>query len=283
MADKLLLVLITDCLSDPEQPRKIFDPDELKGLAETLKARGMLQPLRLRLNPDGSPPYLIVCGERRWRAAPLAGLTEVPALLSDQPVSRLDLLLEQFTENDQRANLRYSERAHGYRVLIEEEGQKAASLARLLGRSKASISKALALLKLPADLLKAVDDGRLPTECAYEISRCPDEKEQRRLARKLMAKEITQKELLQQKPALQANQSRSRLEDAPPAPHPCRMAWTVDGYEVALSGPKTLTNSQAAKVLERLLGVLCEAGLPEGNLLQFRGPDLPPEAPAEAA
>jgi ParB family chromosome partitioning protein len=143
----------------PLQPRRHFAEDELDALAESIRARGVMQPLLVR--PAASEPgrYEIVAGERRWRAAQRAGVHELPVVLyrlSDREALELALL-----ENVQRQDLSPLEEADGYRRLIDEFGHTQAELASALGKSRSHIANLLRLLALPPSVRRLLDAGAL--------------------------------------------------------------------------------------------------------------------------
>ena len=130
------------------QPRKRFDQDALADLAESIRVHGIIQPLTVRRLSSGY--YQIIAGERRWRAAKLAGLAEVPAVIieaDDRKVMELGLI-----ENLQREDLNPAEEARGYQVLMEEYGLTQEQVADRMGKSRPAITNTLRLLALPEDL-----------------------------------------------------------------------------------------------------------------------------------
>ena len=139
------------------QPRKRFDQDALADLAESIRVHGIIQPLTVRRLSSGY--YQIIAGERRWRAAKLAGLAEVPAVIieaDDRKVMELGLI-----ENLQREDLNPAEEARGYQVLMEEYGLTQEQVADRMGKSRPAITNTLRLLALPEDLLKLVEEEQL--------------------------------------------------------------------------------------------------------------------------
>ena len=133
---------------DPDQPREEFDPDELQRLAESLQTRGQLQPITVYWE-EGRGLYVIVCGERRWRAAKLAGMTTMTATIlarAPEPGERLAL---QLIENLLRSDLRPVEEAKAYRQLMRLNGWNAAQLSRELAVTESKVTRAMALLELP--------------------------------------------------------------------------------------------------------------------------------------
>jgi ParB family chromosome partitioning protein len=141
------------------QPRRHFGEDELAALAESIRAKGVLQPLLVRRRPEGDGHYEIIAGERRWRAAQLAGCHELPVVvyaLSDREALEVALL-----ENVQRQDLTPLEEADGYRRLIEEFGHTQEELARTLGKSRSHIANLIRLLGLPASVRTMLECGEL--------------------------------------------------------------------------------------------------------------------------
>jgi ParB family chromosome partitioning protein len=143
----------------PLQPRHHFDEDELASLGESIRVNGVLQPILVRRHPTKPDMHEIVAGERRWRAAQLAGLHELPVIersLSDREVLELALV-----ENVQRRDLSALEEAEGYQRLIAEFGRKQEDLAHEIGKSRAHVANTLRLLKLPEEVKAMIADGRL--------------------------------------------------------------------------------------------------------------------------
>jgi len=154
----------------PFQPRRRFSDTALRELAESIRAKGVLQPLLVRPKGDG---YQLVAGERRFRAAQLAGLTEVPAVvreLTDQEALEVALV-----ENLQREDLSPVEEAEGYRRLAEM-GLSHEAIAARVGRSRSAVTNALRLLQLPDEALAALDDGRISAGHARALLMLPPDR-----------------------------------------------------------------------------------------------------------
>ena len=144
--------------ANPDQPRKTFDEDEIEALAQSIRERGVIQPLVLRPAPSGEG-YEIVAGERRWRAAQRARLHAVPAIIrrfDDSEALEVALL-----ENVQRADLNPVEEATGYAQLIERYGHTQDRLAQIIGKSRSHIANTLRLLTLPEPALTLLRAGKL--------------------------------------------------------------------------------------------------------------------------
>ncbi|MFZ2620856.1 MAG: ParB/RepB/Spo0J family partition protein [Alphaproteobacteria bacterium] len=139
------------------QPRRTFDDDALKSLAESIKAQGVLQPLLVRPMPNGK--YEIIGGERRWRASQLAGLTHVPVIIRELDDGKaLEVAL---VENVQRADLNPIDEAAGYLRLVNEFNYTHEDMARVTGKSRSHITNLLRLLSLPSKLKECVSNGLL--------------------------------------------------------------------------------------------------------------------------
>ena len=139
------------------QPRKNFDREKLEELAESIRQHGIIQPLTVRKLSSGY--YQIIAGERRWRAARLAGLTEVPAVIieaDDRKAMELAMI-----ENLQREDLSPMEEAEGYKILVENYGMTQEQAAQRVGKSRSAVANALRLLALSPALRQMVEDGRL--------------------------------------------------------------------------------------------------------------------------
>ncbi len=143
----------------PLQPRRVFAEEEIESLSNSVRERGILQPILVRPDPARPGHYEIVAGERRWRAAQAAQLHEVPIIvreLTDESVLEIALV-----ENVQRADLNPLEEASGYRRLIDEFGHTQDSLAKAIGKSRSHIANTLRLLSLPDSVHRYMEDGRL--------------------------------------------------------------------------------------------------------------------------
>ena len=142
---------------NPLQPRKTFREDDLDALAESIRIHGIIQPLTVRLLPNGY--YQIIAGERRWRAARLAGLSQVPVVVieaDDRKAMELALI-----ENLQRADLNPIEEAEGYQQLISQYGMTQEQAAERVGKSRPAVANALRLLSLGPEILKLVEAGTI--------------------------------------------------------------------------------------------------------------------------
>ena len=146
---------IIDLVSNKFQPRKVFDEDSLQDLTNSIKQRGIIQPIIVRKSNDDSSKYEIIAGERRWLAAQKAGLHEVPVVITD--VDDLKSLEFAIVENVQRNDLNAIEEARGYQRLIEEFSYDQEKVAQFIGKSRSHIANFLRLLGLPGAVLKLIE------------------------------------------------------------------------------------------------------------------------------
>ena len=168
---------------NPKQPRRTFDPEALQSLADSIAEHGVVQPLAVR--DAGNGYYQIIAGERRWRAARLAGLTELPVVVldaDDQTVMELALI-----ENLQRQDLNPMEEAEGYRVLIEEYGLTQEQAAARVGKSRPAVTNALRLLALPDEVRAMVEEGTLSAGHARAVLTLNSQRLQKAAAQKIIA------------------------------------------------------------------------------------------------
>jgi ParB family chromosome partitioning protein len=164
---------------NPAQPRKRFDETALKALSESVVERGVLQPVLVRPRPGGS--YELVAGERRWRAAQLAGLETIPALVQQRDDdASLEIAL---IENMAREDLNPIEEARAVAALVEELELTREDVGRRVGRSRVAISNLLRLLDLPDEAISSIEDGRLTEGHGRALLLADDHADRRRLAR----------------------------------------------------------------------------------------------------
>jgi|TARA_B110000027_G_scaffold21678_1_gene23138 ParB family transcriptional regulator, chromosome partitioning protein len=152
-------VSISDLVSNKFQPRKIFDEESLLDLTNSIKERGIIQPIIVRKSSDHNSKYEIIAGERRWLSAQQAGLNEVPVVITD--VDDLKSLEFAIVENVQRNDLNAIEEARGYQRLIEEFSYDQEKVAKFIGKSRSHIANFLRLLSLPETVLKLIETKKL--------------------------------------------------------------------------------------------------------------------------
>lgn len=151
------MVNINDITPNREQPRRIFDEDGLAELTDSIRRRGVIQPLILRPTPLGD--YVIIAGERRWRASRAAGLTQVPAIIREPDEQEAAVIA--LIENIQRQDLNPVETAEGCRKLMEEHGLTQEQLAEELGKPRSAVANLLRMLSLPEEVLAMVREDKL--------------------------------------------------------------------------------------------------------------------------
>ncbi len=181
---------------NPMQPRQRFDDQKLAELAESVKQNGLVQPLVVKKNGAG---FMIVAGERRYRAARLAGLEQAPAVIMDDldDVRMLELAL---VENIQREDLNPLELAEAYRRLIDQCGLTQAQLAQRVGRSRAAVANHLRLLNLPNSIKKMIGEGRLTEGHARAVLALDTEAQQLEMAERIINNSMSVREVEQAKP-----------------------------------------------------------------------------------
>ncbi len=183
------LVAIADVRGGKLNPRKSFPEDELNELALSIKTRGLVQPLVVRLDPTGSG-YEIVAGERRWRAAQRAGLRQIAVIvreLTDKEVLELAII-----ENVQRADLNAIEEAAGYRDLIDRYDYSQDDVSEIIGKSRSHVANTLRLLKLPAGIQALVQHGKLTAGHARALIGREDAED---LARRIVESDMTVRQI----------------------------------------------------------------------------------------
>jgi ParB family chromosome partitioning protein len=178
----LAQVPVEEIHPNPRQPRKRFDHEATAGLAESIRANGIIQPVVLR--PRAAGGYELIAGERRWRAAREAGVTVLPALVRD--AADRDALLLSLVENVAREELSPVEEARAFALLTDEFGLGLGEIAERVGGSKPAVSNRLRLLELPDDVLGMVERGELTEGHARAVLAVPDNSGRRRLARKIV-------------------------------------------------------------------------------------------------
>nr|WP_194298734.1 ParB/RepB/Spo0J family partition protein [Acetobacter fallax] len=156
----------------PFQPRQVMEPQALAELAESIRSRGVLQPLLARPHPEKPGTYQIIGGERRWRASQQAGLHEIPVLVRD--LNDSDAMAAALVENLQRADLNPMEEAEGFSRLIEDYRLTQEELAQAIGKSRPHITNTLRLLRLPPALRQDVTQGKLSAGHARALLGHPD-------------------------------------------------------------------------------------------------------------
>lgn len=183
----LVTIPVDRIAPNPFQPRKAFNPDSLKELAESVKARGMLQPILVKKDAAG---YTLVAGERRFRAAKLAGLAHVPALILEQ-IDDGEMLQVALVENLQREDLNPVETATAYQALIDTCHLSQAQVAERVGKSRAAVANTLRLLTLPEHIKRYLTEGKLTEGHARAILSVTDPMVRERIAQRILAETLS--------------------------------------------------------------------------------------------
>ena len=188
---------------NPGQPRKNFDETELQELSESIKTFGIIQPIIAANNGDGT--YIIIAGERRTRAARLAGLETVPVIIRDYTdQKRLEISL---IENIQRTDLNPIEEAAAYKNLMDYSGISQEELAARMGKNRSTVANSLRLLKLSVEVQKSIEEGKVSSGHARALLSVTDTKAREKLYREILAQEVSVREAEKRAAALNAEKS----------------------------------------------------------------------------
>jgi ParB family chromosome partitioning protein len=234
VGEGLMSLRISTIEPNKDQPRDRFDQGALSELADSIREHGVLQPIVVRSTAGGS--YQIIAGERRWRAARMAGLSEIPAMVveaEDSKVMELALI-----ENLQREDLTIIEEALGYRTLMETYGMTQEQVARRMGKSRPVIANALRILNLSPAALKRLEDGEITPGHARVLAGLETEEEMDALAAEAVRGGLTVRQLEK----LAAQRKAAAKAPAPaPKQSPEESAWGDSGLrEIEISLRETL-------------------------------------------
>ena len=188
--DEILYVQTDRIKPNPYQPREDFDSQSIEELAQSMREKGVIQPLLVRRKADD---YELIAGERRLRAAKLLNLNELPIIVKDVP--DMDSLQLALIENIQRQGLNPIEEAHAYQYLIDKFQVTQEKISAFVGKSKASVSNILRLLKLPQEIQQEIKKGRISFAHGRALLELDDFAQQRRLAQEIILKDLSVREL----------------------------------------------------------------------------------------
>ncbi|MBE6630397.1 MAG: ParB/RepB/Spo0J family partition protein [Ruminococcaceae bacterium] len=175
-----------------DQPRKLFDKEALEALADSIASYGVLQPILVRQNPNFEGSYEIIAGERRWRAAKMAGLTEIPAIvLAGDELKAAQIAV---IENVQREDLNVVEEAFAYQALIDRFDLTQEQVAKQVGKSRPAVANLLRLLELPEEVLEQLKAGDLTAGHARALLGLTDSEKIVPLANRIIAKNLSVRE-----------------------------------------------------------------------------------------
>jgi ParB family chromosome partitioning protein len=187
--ESVLYLNIGQIAPNPFQPRQDFDRESLEELTQSIREKGVIQPVLVRRRQD---KYELIAGERRLRAANLLNLKEIPAIVKD--VDDKDSLEISLIENIQRQELNSIEEAHAYKYLIEQFHLTQEEISAVLGKSRATIANTLRLLNLPGEIQEEIKKGRLSFAHGRALLEIQDANQQRRLAQKIIAEGLSVRE-----------------------------------------------------------------------------------------
>jgi ParB family chromosome partitioning protein len=205
-------IAVDRIVRDPDQPREEFDEEALQRLADSLRTRGQLQPIRVRWD-EGRGVYVILVGERRWRAAQRAGLAELSCIVVEGELPADERLMIQLVENALREDLRPVEQARAYKALMEARGWSGNQLAKELHIAQSSVVRALALLELPAPVQAQVEQGALATTVAAELTKLPEPAMQAEVAQAIVDQGLTRSEVAEVVKAVRARRPAQTRPD----------------------------------------------------------------------
>jgi ParB family chromosome partitioning protein len=241
-------VEVAQVVPDPDQPRTEFTEESLDRLAASIRERGQLTPIRVRwCAPLGK--WVIIAGERRWRATLKAGLGTIDCVFVEGEISRGELLAQQLIENLLREDLRPVEEARAFRELLALNGWTGKQLAQALRIPPSKVTRSLALLDLPGDLQERVEAGELAARSAYEIAKLDGDGERRALADAVRQRGLT---------AEGARQAvRSRQGQAAPRRRAARERFSAPGgVTVTVGAARPLTGGDVEAALTHVLGIV---------------------------
>jgi ParB family chromosome partitioning protein len=229
-------------IADPNQPRTEFDPEAISRLADSLKEHGQLQPISVRWSEDMGR-YLIVTGERRWRASKLAGRPSIAAILIEDDRTDSQILEMQLIENCLREDLQPIEQARAFRTLMDRNQWSAVRLAKVLSLNNSTIIRALSLLDLPDTVQSRVESGELAASVAYEVSKLEDPDDQVEVAARVVAEKLSRAETVEavrqvaSKPRAGGSKGRGASKGKPKLPSE-RTVKSIGGLKVIVQGRK---------------------------------------------
>jgi ParB family chromosome partitioning protein len=239
---------VNQVVPDPDQPRAEFSDEALDRLADSIRDKGQLAPIRVRWDA-ALGKWVIIAGERRWRATRRAGLPVIDCVFVDGELSRGELLSQQLIENLLREDLKPVEEAKAFAELLRLNGWTGKQLADALRVPASKVTRALALLDLPADLQDRVERGELAARAAYEISKLPDPDKQRTLADAVQADALTVEDA--------RKRVRSRKGTAAPKARGTREQFSVPGgVVVTLTANRAVPDAELEAALLHALEVV---------------------------
>lgn len=235
-------LIAVDRIIAKDQVRKNFDQAELEELAHSLRTLGQKTPVLVYWSVEDER-YVIIAGERRWRAAQMAGLAELACQVHPHKPDEAELVELQFVENAIRSDLNPIEEAESYKRLQELKGYSANQLAERIGKNQTTISRALRLLSLPENIRSNVASGKIPVSVAREIVKVDNEAEQIAMAERYLVGELTTG---QAQAETVKNPTKGKGRESAKA----SKKWTQSGITITVSHGRGVTLADIADVLE---------------------------------
>jgi ParB family chromosome partitioning protein len=232
---------IDEVVPDPAKPRIAFAEDALERLAASIRDKGQLTPIRVRWSDDHGR-WLIISGERRWRAAKRAGLAEIECYFHEEELTTSEILEQQIIENCLREDLQPVEEARAFASLMKLNGWSGKEVAQALRVHPSRVSRALALMRLPESVQEQVNAGTIPARAAYEISKHTDAGAQQALAERVAAGGLSPQEAAR---AVRRSRGKAR------GPRKARKLtfFGEDSWRVTVSAPRKGTYHEVEEAL----------------------------------
>lgn len=256
------MLKITDIEPNKEQPRKDFDKEKLSSLADSIKEYGLIQPLVVSEKSNGR--YVIVAGERRWRAAKAAGLKEVPVTIKEytkEEIAEIALI-----ENLQREDLNPIEEALGYQSLLDDYNLTQEAVSKKLGKSRSAVANSLRLLSLDDEIKKLISVGKISSGHARAVLSLPTKEKRLLLAEKIIAEDLSVRRAEALAKILQKEPVQKEKKDSSPTQYDLEMSKICErlsskfGTKVTMSKGKNKRKIEIEyyndKDLERIIDLL---------------------------
>ncbi len=223
-------VALSQVVPDPGQPRTEFSEEALERLAMSIRDKGQLSPIRVRWS-EAMEKWIIISGERRWRATQRAGLAEIDCCFDEGNPSPSEIIEQQLIENCLREDLQPIEEAQGFAALMKLNEWTGKDVSEALRVHPSRVSRALALLRLPEEIQEKVNAGEISARSAYEISKLPNSDTQAVLAQKAAAGEMSHSQT--------ANAVRQRQGKQKPSPRTTKQTFFAEnGWKVIVTAPR---------------------------------------------
>ena len=232
---------VNQVIADPDQPRAEFTEEALDRLAQSIRDKGQLSPIRVRWS-ENAGKWTIVAGERRWRATKRADLATIDCFFHEEPLSESQVLEEQLIENCLREDLQPMEEAKAFEKLMTLNKWNSKQLAKAVRLHPSKVSRTLSLLRLPNDIQLDVAAGRIPARVAYEISKLNDPTSQRKLAARASSGRLTHRQA-----AGAVRQRRGKRKVKPRSTK--QTFFTEGGWEIIVSANKRGTYHEIEEAL----------------------------------